>query len=85
VTRVPLHPPHRPGQGDPGRLDAAQRLPDRFEVAAPLPVQQHRQRGGLHPEGGRTAAALYSVVGTWKHLGIDPFAYLREALPGLFA
>jgi transposase len=20
-----------------------------------------------------------------KHLGIDPFAYLREALPGLFA
>ncbi|HZY85062.1 MAG TPA: hypothetical protein VFE78_09550 [Gemmataceae bacterium] len=36
-------------------------------------------------EGGKTAAALYSVVGTCKHLGIDPFAYLREALPGLFA
>ena len=36
-------------------------------------------------EGGRTAAALYSVVGTCKHLGIDPFAYLRETLPGLFA
>jgi transposase len=35
--------------------------------------------------GGRTAAILYSVVGTCKHLGIDPFAYLREALPGLFA
>jgi hypothetical protein len=35
--------------------------------------------------GGDTAAALYSVVGTCKHLGIDPFAYLREALPGLFA
>jgi transposase len=35
--------------------------------------------------GGRTAAVLYSVVGTCKHLGIDPFAYLREALPGLFA
>jgi transposase len=35
--------------------------------------------------GGRTAAALYSAVGTCKHLGIDPFAYLREALPGLFA
>jgi transposase len=35
-------------------------------------------------EGGRTAAALYSVVGTCKHLGIDPFAYLREALPSLF-
>lgn len=27
---------------------------------------------------------LYSVVGTCKHLGIDPFEYLREALPGLF-
>jgi len=36
-------------------------------------------------EGGRTAAALYSVVGTCKHLRIDPFAYLQEALPGLFA
>jgi transposase len=36
-------------------------------------------------QGGRTAAALYSVVGTCKHLGIDPFAYLREALAGLFA
>jgi hypothetical protein len=36
-------------------------------------------------EGGRTAAAPYSVAGTCKHLGINPFAYLREALPGLFA
>ena len=35
--------------------------------------------------GGRTAAVLYSIVGTCKHLGIDPFAYLRDALPGLFA
>jgi hypothetical protein len=35
--------------------------------------------------GGETAAVLYSVVGTCKHLGIDPFAYLREVLPGLFA
>jgi transposase len=35
-------------------------------------------------EGGRTAAALYSMVGTCKHLGIDPFVYLREALPALF-
>lgn len=35
--------------------------------------------------GGTTAAGLYSVVGTCKHLGIDPFAYPREALPGLFA
>lgn len=35
--------------------------------------------------GGRTAAVLYSVVGTCKHLNIDPFAYLRQALPGLSA
>jgi len=35
--------------------------------------------------GGRTAAVLYTLVGTCKHQGIDPFAYLREALPGLFA
>jgi hypothetical protein len=34
--------------------------------------------------GGRTAA-LYTLVGTCKHLGIDPFAYLRETLPGLLA
>lgn len=35
--------------------------------------------------GGTTAAVLYSIIGTCKHLGLDPFAYLREALPGLFA
>jgi len=35
-------------------------------------------------EGGRTAAVLYSVAGTCKHLGIDPFAYLRDVLPALF-
>jgi len=34
--------------------------------------------------GGKTAAVLYSVVQTCRHLGIDPFSYLREALPGLF-
>jgi transposase len=35
--------------------------------------------------GGETAAVLFSVVGTCKHLGMDPFAYLKETLPGLFA
>jgi hypothetical protein len=35
--------------------------------------------------GGQTAEVLYSVVGTCKHLGIDPFAYLCEMLPALFA
>ena len=34
--------------------------------------------------GGQTAAVLYSVVATCKHLSLDPFVYLREALPGLF-
>jgi transposase len=35
--------------------------------------------------GGETAAVLYTMVGTCKHLGIDPFAYLSAAMPGLFA
>ncbi len=35
--------------------------------------------------GGKTAAALYTLVGTCKHLRIDPLAYLKEALAGLFA
>ena len=35
--------------------------------------------------GGKTAAVLYSVVQTCRRLGLDPFCYLREALPGLFA
>jgi hypothetical protein len=30
--------------------------------------------------GGRTAAVLYSLTGTCKHLGIDPFAYLQDVL-----
>ena len=35
--------------------------------------------------GGRTAATLYSVVGTCKQLGLDPFAYLTDAPPRRFA
>jgi transposase len=35
--------------------------------------------------GGQTAAVLYTLVATCKHLSIDPFVYLREALAGLFA
>jgi transposase len=35
--------------------------------------------------GGETAAVLFTLTGTCKHLGIDPFAYLRELLPALFA
>jgi hypothetical protein len=30
--------------------------------------------------GGRTAAVLYSLTGTCKHHGIDPFAYLQDLL-----
>ena len=33
--------------------------------------------------GGRTAAVLYSFVGTCKLLGIEPFAYLRDVLTRL--
>ena len=35
--------------------------------------------------GGETAAVLYTLVGTCKHLGIDPFVYLRETLMGIYA
>jgi transposase len=35
--------------------------------------------------GGKTASVLYSVTATCRHLGIDPFVYLRDALTGLFA
>jgi transposase len=33
--------------------------------------------------GGRSAAVLYSVVGTCQRLGLDPFAYLRDAFARL--
>jgi hypothetical protein len=36
--------------------------------------------------GARSAAVPYSVVGTCRRLGLDPFAYLRDAfarLPGM--
>jgi len=35
--------------------------------------------------GGRTAARCTRWSARCKHLGIDPFAYLTDALPGLFA
>jgi transposase len=31
-------------------------------------------------EGGKRAAIIYSLVASCKHLGIDPFAYLRDVL-----
>jgi hypothetical protein len=33
--------------------------------------------------GGRTAAVLYTVVGTCRRLGLDPFAYLRDVFARL--
>jgi hypothetical protein len=33
--------------------------------------------------GGRSAAVLYSVAGTCRRLGLDPFAYLRDAFARL--
>jgi transposase len=33
--------------------------------------------------GGRSAAVLYSVVGTCRRVGLDPFAYLRDVLTRL--
>jgi transposase len=34
-------------------------------------------------EGGKTAAKLYTITATCKHLGIDPFIYLRHVLKKL--
>ena len=36
-------------------------------------------------EGARGAALLYSLIQSCRLAGIDPFAYLREMLPALFA
>lgn len=36
-------------------------------------------------EAGEWAAVHYTVVGTCRHLGIDPLAYLRDVLPKLHA
>ena len=38
-----------------------------------------------HPDAGDRPAVLYSVLGTCKLLGVDPWAYLNWALPGLAA
>jgi len=32
------------------------------------------------PDGGKRAATIYSLIGTCKLLGIEPFAYLRDVL-----
>jgi len=34
---------------------------------------------------GERAAIHYTIVGTCRHLGLDPFAYLRDVLPALHA
>ena len=31
-------------------------------------------------EGGKRAAIIYSLVASCKHIGLDPFAYLRDVL-----
>jgi hypothetical protein len=36
-------------------------------------------------DAGQWAATHYTVVGTCRHLGVDPFAYLRDVLPKLHA
>ena len=46
---------------------------------------RRRPKGFRRPWARQTEAVLYTMLGTCKHLGIDPFTYLRGALPGLFA
>ncbi len=57
----------------------------RIQGVASFDPRKFRPVNVANPVVVGTAALLYSVVGTCKHLSVDPFAYLREGLPGLFA
>jgi hypothetical protein len=54
-------------------------------------TQHQKVAGRLHKnwlfagseDGGKRAAVIYSLIGTCKLLGIEPFAYLRDVLERL--
>ena len=49
-------------------------------VEAPVNSELYRPVHADDPEVVRLAAVLYSVVGTCRRLGLDPWAYLRDVL-----
>jgi len=47
---------------------------------------EHKKKNFLfigHPDAGQRSASIYSIVGSWRRRGIDPFAYLRDVLTRL--
>jgi hypothetical protein len=61
-----------------GELSIDNNLAERMLRAQAIGRKNWTFLGG--DRGGRTAAVLYSLTGTYKHLDIDPFAYLRDVL-----
>src|SRR5262249_15174922 len=80
----PRTPHHRPGGGDrracPPRPEAAPGHPRGRRRFAARAIGRKKDLFAGSDAGGTSAAVLYSLVGTCRRLGVDPFAYLRDAL-----
>jgi transposase len=61
-----------------GELSIDNNLAERMLRAQAIGRRNWTFLGSDH--GGRTAAVLYSLIGTCKHHDIDPFAYLQDVL-----
>jgi hypothetical protein len=66
-----------------GRLSFDNNLSERTLRAIALGRRNWKFVGSA--ASGPSAAIHFTVVGSCRHLGIDPFAYLREVLPKLHA
>ena len=64
-----------------GRLSADNTLAERTLRAIALGRTNWKFVGSA--ASGSNAAIHFTVVGSCRHLGIDPFAYLRDVLPKL--
>jgi transposase len=64
-----------------GRLSADNNLSERTLRAVALGRKNWKFVGSA--ASGASAAIHFTVVGSCRHLGIDPFAYLRDVLPRL--
>ena len=66
-----------------GRLSVDNNLSERTLRAIALGRRNWKFVGSA--KSGASAAIHYTLVGSCRHLGIDPFAYLREVLPKMHA
>ncbi|MCE9564032.1 MAG: transposase [Planctomycetes bacterium] len=64
-----------------GRLSVDNNLSERTLRAIALGRKNWKFVGSA--SSGANAAVHFTVVGSCRHLGIDPFAYLRDVLPKL--